>query len=387
LADKFSILTLDPVIILNTKQLIKSEAFPFPSVCSGFYNQLYSVSYPLVIRVHDSVIDNYFQFANFVFVDDMQPGSCDALSVASSCSNLGCNAQITAIDGNDNPIPGTNVYIGGCLIGSTNANGLAQGSAPCGNYSLLIFNSSDMEYVNEHVFISGNYQNTFKLNNIPNTTFTFAKEQSSCTNKLPLGKELVLLRLKSDTNKDYTITNNQPIDISSCMSTSGADVVCDICTNSSQTNEDACKRCQTLSIPCIQDTLSSSADVTYIPAGEYKTSAVIFNTEKINTLSGTEYTFVAIPIQTSETTIEIPQENSEILVRLPDTYYAYDQAIVFYDWLRENTYREGKCEGLDLGPLGCEGNKIDEEQSKSRSAADVIELIQIPRPMLAEVCS
>jgi len=383
--DGFSITTFNPVIILNLERLVQVKYLPDPNVCWGFYDQKYSAAYPIIIRVYDSILNSYFNFANFAYVDGTEPGSCDSMSLATTCSDMQCSARVIVNDGYGKPFPGTSVYMGGCLVGTTDDFGEVDAPAPCGTYNLVIFNSTEYEFVNKEVTNNGNYYEMFTLNRLPKLTFNIVQSPPTCGYDY-VDNEMLFLTIASDKlEEDFLLVNNQIVNVDSCMASSGANAYCDTCTEDS-TNINACNECLIRSSGCLESVITPTVNIDYIPAGDYKMSGIIMNMKMINTYSST-YPFIATPLVLSETKLKIPQEDSTINIRVPESDKIYNYAIDTY-----NTRKDDKrciCGDCELACCPCIGgpDKETDEMAEAAALVDATNYIRVERSISVEACS
>lgn len=383
LSDDFQVQTLDAIVILNINPLFSSTKFPLPYVCSGFYEQNYSFSYPVIVRVYDSIMNNYFHFANFVYIDNNQPGSCDAIITQTICDNLQCNVEIAVLDGDGVPIQGTGVYVGSCLIDETDDIGIANGPAPCGSNNIIVFNTSDLEIYNKIVSITGSYSDTITLNRIPVDEFHFV-QTAGCSPEQEIDNEFVLLTLEPENGgNSYVLSNNDVVDINPCLESIGVKDACDKCVQD-QTDIQSCDICRAESNNCLVNTITTKTEIDYMPAGDYLASALIFNPKKINA-APSKHAFISVPIITREILFTIPQDDSHINVMLPDTDFIYNRATQIY--IQTVIDREGECDGFDAGPLGCAGNRVTREQAEAEALDQANRYVQILTPIFLEVCN
>ncbi|MFH1977721.1 MAG: hypothetical protein ABIJ92_00145 [Candidatus Aenigmatarchaeota archaeon] len=346
----FSIRTLEPIVLINMERLITSSTFSIPSVCVGRYVQNYSVSFPVIIRVYDDLLDNYFYFANFAYVDNNENGVCQGpIEAVASCSDLQCTASLTVRDGDGNPLENVPTYIGGCLVGKTDQNGMVQGASVCGDNTLTVFESSEREFVNKQITVNNVYQEIFNLHKIPDLEFNFVQTPSLCNLEDPVDSEFVIMNLTSKENGEtYIIANNQPAADSACMDGSGATAACQSCSQNPQ-DQSSCSSCISLSSGCLKTENTPLIEISFIPSGSYTVNTLILNMRVLEE-NYERYPFVSIPVPTADTDLVIPEKNSHINIEIPETDEIYAEAIRKYDDTVD--YYDGRCRGGNI-ILGC----------------------------------
>lgn len=163
--DGFSVESSGNVHITNNDYISDLPLVPY---CITVYGIKYSFGYPVIINLKDPETGYDFNFAVYVNVDDMLPGDCDASATEPTpfkdeCSDLPCNARIRVVDCNNNPLQGANAYFGGCLIGSSDADGWIESPILCGTRKLEIYYNAGYQYYSETVSSSGLVEVTYRL--------------------------------------------------------------------------------------------------------------------------------------------------------------------------------------------------------------------------------
>jgi hypothetical protein len=163
------------ISIKNNDLLASMVIFIVPE-CMSAYNQVYRVSYPVIISVDDPLTGNSFNFGSFVHVTDagekMTPGDCEAAGevIEDPCREASCSARIRSVwhkdsDGSTEPLEGSVVTFGECYLGMTDSDGYVEGNVKCGTHDLTIFNSGDFSFYDKAVSsssLSGTYELRYK---------------------------------------------------------------------------------------------------------------------------------------------------------------------------------------------------------------------------------
>lgn len=175
--DGFKVTSPTSIQLKNDKWLAR---FPVPiRICLFVYNIKYNLGYPVVINLNDSETGYDFNFAIYVNVDDMLPGDCDVIPTVTGtdpCADPQCNANIKVEDCSGNPLSGAEAYMGACLIGTSDANGIIEGPIQCGTDDLYIRHSSDYDYFSGTVSSSSLVDATYKLCKINDLTVQFSEK-------------------------------------------------------------------------------------------------------------------------------------------------------------------------------------------------------------------
>jgi len=125
--------------------MVTSKIIPMVGQCQSdpvYVN--YYVSYPVIVRVKDSLTQNVFQFSLHVFIKDNKPGVWTASGYETDiqkqiCSNPQCTAGITLKDSAGMPVDYASITFMGCDLGTTNAQGVLMAPAPCGLGPIQIY--------------------------------------------------------------------------------------------------------------------------------------------------------------------------------------------------------------------------------------------------------
>ncbi|MCK5023007.1 MAG: hypothetical protein KAS04_02445, partial [Candidatus Aenigmarchaeota archaeon] len=129
--DKHFMFSPDPLRILP-KPII-----PLIPLCMGPYSVAYTFRYPVIIMVEDPLLNQWFNFAVMVDIENTQPGNCTAeFGKESEYSKIceleaECNAKITVKNSTDDAVEGADVGFYICDIGVTDSNGVVEGKIPC----------------------------------------------------------------------------------------------------------------------------------------------------------------------------------------------------------------------------------------------------------------
>jgi len=135
----------------------------FSSVCIETTDVRYSMRYPIVVVIKDDIMDQLFNFAVMVNIDDNRPGCGFANGTKTSyyekcVSEAECSATINVKDDDGLPVSSALVMFGECSVGETDYLGLAKAVVPCmvgelsvhkegyGEYKKLVKASSLREY-------------------------------------------------------------------------------------------------------------------------------------------------------------------------------------------------------------------------------------------------
>lgn len=132
--------TPDPVNFVST------TIMPFIPICVAPYYVAYSVRYPVIVEVVDSLTNQIFKFAVMSEIVNNMPGNCSyelgegELDYMESCvNNANCTAKVTVKDTEGNPVEGADVVFDVCDVGSTDSNGVVEGRIPCGVGELHVY--------------------------------------------------------------------------------------------------------------------------------------------------------------------------------------------------------------------------------------------------------
>ena len=177
----------DPIILLNIDWL--SDTFPFiiPK-CLSQYSYYYSIMYPYVITVKDSLLNTYFNFAGIVYVGvdatipAMVPAECgDAVSIqlelddwVDICECAVPNYATINIDSIDGPVSGADILYGkSCLLKETETPGEYKGEIACTMEDEIIISHEDYNFIKEHIPSDQLDGKTYYIPKVPNVKYIF----------------------------------------------------------------------------------------------------------------------------------------------------------------------------------------------------------------------
>jgi hypothetical protein len=313
LPDGFDMDVAAPIRIVSNGYLI-NEPFGFVfRHCLTPYQQLYSLSYPLVFRIKDALSTHFFQFAILVNMNKMEPGNCAGAAIADVCKDLNCYANITVVHDSD-PVAGAVIDYQGCIAGSTDSKGNLIAPIKCGTGKLEIF---AIGYEPFNVTVSATaINNTYSLSKVA-TTMLYLKKvgvNSGCSlPNIDVAKDLVSLTFEHESDSSSTSYSNREFSdscIQDCLNRfSDASM-------SDQTNE--CLR------SCLGNSYSDSITAE-LPEGNYKITGTMKNAETGNYTGG----FIIDNFRISSTDTELsvfipmlafeqPKITDEDLIQLTD---------------------------------------------------------------------
>ncbi len=296
LPDDFEFETHSPIVITNSNIVLRAMLPFIISDCTAVYSQTYSLEYPVVISVYDSLSKHKFYFASLVFIDSneshMFPGKCENIGEGEgACEGLECTAEIKVVDSEGNPLSGAVAVFGECPVGRSNTEGIIRGGIECGIHHLVIFYNESYDFINETVS-SDEINNTYVLYRIPNMTAHFRKvditergyvniagelqsvSQDPCSGTYTLSEPKMTVCRISHTNNlvfvtlengnQYVITNINPENMNENCWESDA---CQECYNSH--SQSKCEECLRLCAPSVKE----SVNVNYVPKQTYTITA------------------------------------------------------------------------------------------------------------------
>jgi hypothetical protein len=122
-------------------------------VCIAEYVILYSVRYPVIVSVKDSLTNRFFNFALIVGIENNEPSDCEGEMEISEYSDVcekeaDCSAKVTVRDTNGNPIEGAEVIFYTCKIGKTDSSGTVEGKIPCVGSEFHVYKQGYKSYGN-----------------------------------------------------------------------------------------------------------------------------------------------------------------------------------------------------------------------------------------------
>jgi hypothetical protein len=144
--DKYFAFSPDPL------RIIPKPIVPIIPLCMAPYSVAYSFRYPTVVMVEDSSMNQWFKFAVMVDINGTQPGQCDANFNKQSeydkvcIIDAKCTAKITVKNTTGSPVAGASVNFYICDVGTTDANGVAEGNIPCMISELHVYSSGHRSY-------------------------------------------------------------------------------------------------------------------------------------------------------------------------------------------------------------------------------------------------
>ncbi len=269
LPDGFRFDVRGPIRIVSNPYLIKEKfGIVFPR-CLTPYQQMYSLSYPLVFRVKDSLSGHYFQFAIYVDMKEFEPGRCEEAPLRGECIDLSCTANITVKTRDGSPIKGAYADFQNCFVGSTNEQGIASGPAKCGFGNLTIY-APGFELFSEAVS-SAAISKAYMLEKSINIIFLLKKTNvtAACTTASLTSTEEVQFFFKSrTTGNEYVSVNIGEID-RECT---------DACIATYPFNNTLAEQQRNSCLANCSFSFSSSANIE-LPPGEYEINATMRNTE------------------------------------------------------------------------------------------------------------
>ena len=135
----------------NPVAFYPSPIIAFSSVCIGTTDVRYSMRYPLIAVIRDDAMDQLFNFAIMVNIDDNKPSCGFAKGTKTSydekcVSEAECSATISVKGEDGLPIGNALVTFGACSVGGTDYLGLAKGIVPCMVAELSVHREGYGEY-------------------------------------------------------------------------------------------------------------------------------------------------------------------------------------------------------------------------------------------------
>jgi len=224
LPDDFGIVFKKPVVITNTKDILKSINVLTIHNCMSYYNQKYSISYPVITRVKDSLTGNNFHFASLAFIDSagelqfMKPGSCDSVPEAGteepSC-NPSCTGRLTVSDYSGNRLEGAAVVFGDCFVGETNHWGVLEAPILCGKNNLSVYYNEKHDFFFAEVHsdeIKPSKNKAIKLHKKPKLTIKYFELAEDCA-ATPVDNEMVTSFLTLSNGNQFSLVNTGNVEI------------------------------------------------------------------------------------------------------------------------------------------------------------------------------
>ncbi|MBU0953488.1 MAG: hypothetical protein KKA90_03650 [Nanoarchaeota archaeon] len=183
----------------------------------------YSMTYPAIVRVKDSLTDNIFQFAVDVTIKENTPDLTATIvspipeEQQALCASSLCYSSITVSTTDGSPIKDATVTYLGCTLGKTDATGTFSNLVPCGvgplritaaNYEDYLQNKDPAEIVDVHATLQKqpsirlNFYDVFITNNTVSETYQiFTNDINPIRTKYPT--EVVHLFLESQNGKHF----------------------------------------------------------------------------------------------------------------------------------------------------------------------------------------
>jgi hypothetical protein len=143
--DRYFMFAPDPL------RVIPKPVMPMVPICIGPYAVSYSFRYPVIVMVEDSTLNQWFNFAMMVDIQNTQPGNCSAefgeeTEYTRVCSNPNCDARITVKNSTGSPIEGADVSFYICDLGLTDENGVVEAKIPCMVSELHVYKEGYRSY-------------------------------------------------------------------------------------------------------------------------------------------------------------------------------------------------------------------------------------------------
>jgi hypothetical protein len=129
--DKYFTFSPDPL------RVIPKPPIPLVPFCMSSYAVSYNLRYPIIVMVHDSILNQWLKFGVMVNIEDTAPGNCsvqmgNASQYAKLCiSNAKCDAEIKVKNTTGDLMQGVDVGFYICDLGTTNEKGVVEGKIPC----------------------------------------------------------------------------------------------------------------------------------------------------------------------------------------------------------------------------------------------------------------
>jgi hypothetical protein len=365
-----------PLIISNINPIV-----PLTDMCLSIHKQTFSIGYPVIVNVHDDLLDNDFLFTSYIFVDDssgeMEPGECENIfAQAARCQ--GATANIVVGDGTA-PLEGVLVQFGGCFVGKTDQNGMVSGDIPEGEFILTLYKEGYEAYqekINSETLRGA----SFTLRPQPKYKFNFYQlkhtgypDNFACETTAIDNESIILNFTSKRTGRSYTITALPQIETNpDCEK-----IYENFCTQCQDTkDEDACGQCaQRKSCWSIKAGPPTSKEIDYIPADDYYLNIIIINQAKaIQYPAYTQGIVSSIPIflPNPDWSVSLPYEvslpphDAKIAVYVADTDPMYDILV----WMPAADAPQD-CGGLRFYEHWCDMGCITGELRKAAKAAAI----------------
>ncbi len=143
--DRYFMFAPDPL------RVIPKPIMPMIPFCMAPYAVSYTFRYPVIVMVEDSLLNQWFNFAMMVDIQNSQPGNCTAdfgeeSEYARVCGNANCDAKVTVKNSTGSPIDGADVSFYICDLGATNEDGVVEGKIPCMVSELHVYKEGHRSY-------------------------------------------------------------------------------------------------------------------------------------------------------------------------------------------------------------------------------------------------
>jgi hypothetical protein len=335
----FSVDIYEPLLIINSVESVAiHQLFPV-SFCVNYFQQGYSVAYPVIIKVNDPLLNNNFYFASQVYVDNNDYGECGNIQqIALNCEETDHPVEIRVVGVDDQPLAEAKAAFGGCLVGESDGDGVIKGNVTKETATLNVFHSEEYGLYSESMHYTS-IPGQIKLNRKPNTTFHFVYGGSSCQNRLYSINEMVIVNLtRKDNAGSFAISNSDPdFDIDECIYARGGTDSCSLCDESivsnarfgTAINQTVCSQCTQARNECSEQAASGKVTIDYVPAGSYEASMMIINPSKME-IDNPDHAFMSIPLRTVTKAVTIPEQDKNINIQIPDSASIYNEAMRRY---------------------------------------------------------
>lgn len=355
LADDFEVTTYDPIVIVNSEINLQSPMAVVP-YCIKPYANYYSLTYPVIVSVRDSLLDSDFNFAVLVNVDGMEPGDCVLPGGREECGEPECTAKVRAVDGWGSPVKGALFSFGGCQYARTDSFGEAAADIGCGPQNITVTKGGGFFPLSEEVpeeGINGTYTlhrmpdieiNIYTLNRTERGGFDYCDVQR-------VENESVIIMMQSKAFNATADNRESGLDIGECLKEAGRGDACGIGDQAADETE-----CLSSLDECLEGGLTDRATVSYAPGGyEYSFRTMVTNPyisagypvegdsvevtvdvslleSKTHTryLTEEDYLFLQVPLFSHEDTILIPEADSSINLYVPETSHLLERAAEIY---------------------------------------------------------
>ncbi len=377
LPDGFAFDAKNPIILSATEpwvtlMLLERIEFISARTCTSPYSIDYSIAYPVVIKTKDTITNENFHFATYVYVEEMENGQCEqtvTLGERPECQNMLCSVNLRVVDYDYQPLEGALATFGTCIVNtSSDTDGIITGPIPCtqaDKFELNVYKEEFVPYTRGH--FSGDISNptpkTILLHKAANLSFHFIYDTGASVTE-----DLVFLKLTSlETGKNYSVGNQgrvTPASIEACIEGRGAADDCDACSSTGEAT--ACETCTTTRAECSTNLIPilDKLNVKIVPGGEYTASATV-----INPSPPTGKDWYGLPLSTVTVVVQpqIPDESARINVIVPSSVNEYSKADDAYNNRYSDCCDDYYC-SCTVHPIHCDDHK-DECEAKAIQAA------------------